>query len=200
MFILGNQNYVNPCSTMPCEIAVSILKVILLFLSAVAIIWAIRSKIRQCRLGSPIEANSVFISKNPLKTVVLQDNPFVDGLWFSRYYQFNTWHLPQQLSLSFNRYTNQVSGGGIDEIGSYTIDGIFSMNTFRMALTKLYQAGTGDPTQNLGHAVIVQLIWDSKHNLFRGKWYIHTNKYRGEDKFELKLGSSTPLLATNPRD
>ncbi|CAF5008317.1 unnamed protein product, partial [Rotaria magnacalcarata] len=157
----------------------------------------IRSWIRQRTGGRPPVDNTVFINQNSRQNVNFQNDPFVDGIWSSRYFQYNKWHAPHQLSLSFNRYSYQVSGGGADEIGTYTIDGIFCIRTLRMGLTKIYQARTGDPTENLGHTVTIQLIWDSKHNRFKGKWYTQTNKYRGEDKFELYIEASAPLLEIN---
>jgi hypothetical protein len=41
----------------------------------------------------------------------------------------------------------------------------------------------------LGHTVTIQLYWNPDNNQFEGKWYVQTAKYRGEDKFELKLSN-----------
>ncbi len=59
-----------------------------------------------------------------------------------------------------------------------------------MGLTKTYQEGTGDLQQNLGHNVTTQMTWNSTQRHFEGKWFVQTNKYSGEDKFELKLEKS----------
>ncbi|CAF2716871.1 unnamed protein product [Rotaria sp. Silwood2] len=138
----SSQNYINPCLTIECEIAVFVSKIVDVLLAAAAIIWAIRTRIRQCTGGRPPVDNTVFINQNSLKNVNFQNNPFMDGIWSSRYYQYNKWHTSHQLSLLFNRYSYQVSGGGTDEIGSYIIDGIFCMRTFRMCLAKVYLVGT----------------------------------------------------------
>ena len=62
--------------------------------------------------------------------------------------------------------------------------------TNRIGLTKTYQRGTGDWQQNLGHNVTIQVAWNVTQHQFEGKWFVRTNKYVGEDKFELKLEKS----------
>jgi hypothetical protein len=81
----------------------------------------------------------------------------------------------------------KVTGSGSDDIGTFTIDGIYSTTTLRIGLTKTYQKGTGNLFQNLGHQVTIQLTWNEKNQQFKGKWYVKTSKYRGEDKFRLKF-------------
>ncbi|CAF1180803.1 unnamed protein product [Adineta steineri] len=61
---------------------------------------------------------------------------------------------------------SRVDGEGNDDIGAFTINGIFCRQTQKLTLTKIYRQGTG-------------------------KWFIHTKKYRGEDKFELKYRQTT---------
>ncbi|CAF4842277.1 unnamed protein product, partial [Rotaria sp. Silwood1] len=191
----------KPCSTFECEMAIIALKVASVLIAVGIIIWSIKKWIVQCTGGRPPEENTEFINQNSRNNLNFGDNPFVDGVWSSRYYQYDKWHTSHQLLLSFNRYSYKVSGQGRDDIGSYTIDGIFCMRTLRMGLTKVYKAGTGDPIENLGHTVTIQLTWDSQHNRFRGKWYTQTNKYRGEGQFELNFEeASAPLLETNNCD
>ncbi|CAF4087681.1 unnamed protein product, partial [Adineta steineri] len=84
-------------------------------------------------------------------------------------------------------------GSGVDDIGSFTIDGTYSNETNRIGLTKQYQIGTGDPSQNLGHQVIIQVTWNEKNNQFEGKWYVQTKKYHGEGKFQLKFDEQQQL-------
>ncbi|CAF4295133.1 unnamed protein product, partial [Adineta steineri] len=69
----------------------------------------------------------------------------------------------------------------------FTINGIYSHETSRLGLSKKYQLGTGNKTENLGHTVTIQLTWNKTSNQFEGKWYVQTNKYRGNDKFQLKF-------------
>ncbi|CAF1423067.1 unnamed protein product [Rotaria sordida] len=93
---------------------------------------------------------------------------------------------------------SKVTGQGTDDVGSFTFDGIFSSENFRLALTQQYEAGTGDPTQNLGHTSTIQLTWNSDNNQFEGAWYVRTHKYSGDGEFELKFeADSIPLLNTN---
>jgi hypothetical protein len=81
----------------------------------------------------------------------------------------------------------KITGSGADDVGTFTIDGTYSVETRRIGLTKQYQAGNGNRSENLGHQVTIQLTWHSDNHQFEGKWYVTTNKYRGEDKFELKF-------------
>mgnify|MGYP000430449988 CR=1 FL=1 len=81
----------------------------------------------------------------------------------------------------------KVTGSGFDDVGTFTVDGVYSTKTNCMGLTKHYQAGTGNPSENLGHKVTIQLTWNHENDAFEGKWYVQTHKYRGEDKFELKF-------------
>ncbi|CAF4769558.1 unnamed protein product, partial [Rotaria sp. Silwood2] len=92
----------------------------------------------------------------------------------------------------------KVTGQGKDDVGDFTVDGIFSSDNLRLALTQSYVAGTGDPKENLGHTSIIQTTWNSKNNQFEGRWYVRTHKYSGDDRFELKLQeTSVPLLNAN---
>jgi hypothetical protein len=117
-------------------------------------------------------------------------NQFESGFWSSQYYQYDAWHGPYRLMLVFDPETWKVTGSGSDDVGAYTIDGIYSTKTNRIGLTKTYQEGTGDLQQNLGHNVTIQMTWNSTQCQFEGKWFVQTNKYSGEDKFELKLEKS----------
>ncbi|CAF2987358.1 unnamed protein product [Rotaria sp. Silwood2] len=112
---------------------------------------------------------------------------FKDGDWQSRYHQYGRWHGPHQLSLMFDRATNKVAGHGYDGVGLFTIDGTFSVANQRMSLTKVYESGTGDRTENFGHTVILELTFNVRNGQFEGKWSVRTNHYCDEDKFELKL-------------
>ena len=117
---------------------------------------------------------------------------FESGNWTSRYYQYKKWHGPHELSLSFDHQTSTIKGSGTDSIGTYAIDGIFSPHSQRIGLTKTYQLGTGNPIENLGHTVTIQLEWNSVHHQFKGKWYVRTKSFRGEDLFELNFGKAYP--------
>ncbi|CAF1199420.1 unnamed protein product [Adineta steineri] len=119
---------------------------------------------------------------------------FPSGQWISRYFQYKKWHGSHLFSLSFNHEQQKVTGSGKDDIGEFSIDGIYSFNTRRIGLTKKYQKGTGNSSQNLEHTVIIQLKWDSQKQLFHGKWYVKTKKYQGEDKFELQFDQSTIVV------
>ncbi|CAF3372279.1 unnamed protein product [Rotaria sp. Silwood1] len=140
--------------------------------------------------GRPLRKNSTFVkvakSKN-FKQEAYDINHFQSGIWSNRYFQYGNWHGPYQLSLSFDPQSMIITGSGSDDVGTFTIHGTYSIETYRMGFTKIYQQGTGNSSENLGHQVTIQLTWNAQNNQFEGKWYVQTSKYHGEDKFELKF-------------
>lgn len=148
--------------------------------------------IRICQ-GRPLRSHTTFIkSGSSNETLELESKLiFQSGTWISRYFQYGRWHGSQRLSLKFDAIQMKVSGAGSDDVGSYTITGLYSPSTQRLALTKKYTQGTGNPSENLGHSVTIQLYWNPKQNQFEGKWYVRTSKYGGENKFELKFSTQT---------
>jgi hypothetical protein len=115
-------------------------------------------------------------------------NPFQSGLWSSQYFQYGKRHGPHQFPLTFDPQSVKVMGSGSDDIGSFTIDGIYSIQTYRIGLTKIYQEGTGNPTENFGHlhVVTIQLTWNKRKRQFEGKYYVVKPKY-DEGRFKLKF-------------
>ena len=131
----------------------------------------------------------------PSAEIELPDSDqFESGVWSSRYYQYGIWHGPYQFSLVFDPETSQVTGNGWDDVGEYTVQGLYSRRTNRMSLIKGYRKGTGNRTQNLGHNVTIQVAWKSSERLFEGRWFVKTSKYSGDDKFQLRLEKSSGAM------
>ncbi|CAF3707252.1 unnamed protein product [Rotaria socialis] len=124
------------------------------------------------------------------KTAVNNENIFQSGVWSGRYFQYEAWHDPQQLWLSFDSNSFTINGHGSDDVGRYTVTGKYSTTTNEIELIKAYQQGTGDEEENLGHSVTIEVTWDSNKQLFSGNWYVDTNSYRDENIFELKFEKS----------
>ncbi|CAF4090130.1 unnamed protein product [Rotaria sp. Silwood1] len=140
--------------------------------------------------GRPRQDNSVFINlvnQNLNQQEEQNVNPFQSGIWSSRYFQYERWHGPHSFLLSFNSQSMKITGSGSDDIGVFTINGIYSTETNRIGLTKTYQLGTGNPLENLGHQVTIQLTWNAQSSQFEGKWYVKTSQYGGQDTFQLKF-------------
>lgn len=129
------------------------------------------------------------ISKISAETKIehLDNNIFPSGDWTSSYFQYHRSHGPYTFSLMFDHQELKVTGSGKDDVGVFSIDGIYSLNTRRIGLTKTYQKGTGNSLENLGHTVTIQLEWNFQKYQFEGKWYVSTHKYRGSDEFTLKF-------------
>lgn len=159
----------------------------------VAVIFTTIFCVRRYR-GRPYRSNVDFISEGKNAASTYEKDHFESGPWSSRYYQKSAWHGPHALTLNFDRGMSTISGEGTDDIGDYTVEGVFSTETHRMGLTKSYRAGTGNPGENFGHTVTLQLVWNSANEQFEGKWFIQTARYRGEDKFQLKFGSHTRIF------
>lgn len=148
--------------------------------------------------GKPRRSNINYINRrqtNQSESQIIDLKLFQSGLWESQYFQYNLWHGPDQMQLSFDSTTSTITGSGSDKIGTYSVVGIYSIQTRRMALTKTYQLGTGNPLENLGHDVIIQLEWNRENSQFQGHWYVRTNKYRGGGEFRLK-SSQPPSYAS----
>lgn len=146
--------------------------------------------------GKPRRPNASFVSRNTtneeeLKSIDL--NLFQSGIWRSQYYQYSKWHGPQELQLTFDSLQSKVTGSGSDNIGVYSINGIYSTQSRRMGLTKTYQLGTGNPLENLGHDVTIQVEWNRYNQQFEGKWYVRTNKFRGSGDFKLTYIQSSSI-------
>lgn len=147
------------------------------------------------RNGRPSHSNAVFIASETTASSGQEKNDisiFKSGYWKSRYFQYGRWHDPCRFSLSFEGGSMKVTGSGSDDVGKFTIDGAYSMETSRLALTKRYQRGSGNLSENLGHHVTIQLTWNAQYSRFEGQWYVETSKYHGEDKFELKFDGHHP--------
>lgn len=161
----------------------------------VAAVALIGFYIHSCLKGKPKQTNVEFIQENTTEKINLGKDPFQYGFWSSRYHQYNKSHGPHSLCLYFNRPSGTVNGQGTDDVGEFRVDGVFSAGTGRLALTKTYRLGTGNQKENYGHSVTIQLVWNDEKSIFEGKWYIHTSKYRGSDKFELEPVKKVENLA-----
>lgn len=130
------------------------------------------------------------------ETQMIDIKLFQSGPWESQYFQYNKWHGPRSVELSFDAEQSKVTGSGSDDIGMYIIDGIYSTETRRLGLTKTYQYGTGNGLENLGHTVTIQLEWDRNKNHFEGKWYVRTAKFKGSGDFILKSDKQQQSLSS----
>jgi hypothetical protein len=131
--------------------------------------------------------------KNSKKYTPLDMSVFKSGSWSTRYLQFGVWFGPDCVSLSFDLTSFKINGSGADDVGTYTINGSYSIEDGRMILIKKYQLGTGDPSGNLGHRVLIRLAWNPETCQFEGNWYVRTKLYCGLDKFELKFNEPPKL-------
>ncbi|UJR38830.1 hypothetical protein I4U23_031495 [Adineta vaga] len=112
----------------------------------------------------------------------------------SRYHQYGKWHNQNRLALSFDTQKFEVRGKGNDDVGVFTIFGVYSTKTQRLNLIKTYQHDRGDPKENLGHEVVIQLTRNLRNRQFEGIWYVRTNQYYQENKSELKFETPVQLF------
>ncbi|CAF1213483.1 unnamed protein product [Adineta steineri] len=153
--------------------------------------------------GRPLQTNLKFVNstnhkiyKHELYDVTI----FTSGIWSSRHYQSGMWHSFSYFMLSFDPKLFKVTGSGLDNIGIFTIDGTYSIETGRMGLIKTYQLGTKKRTEDFKYQMIIQLTWNSETHQFEGKWYVQTNKYRGTDKFQLKFTKQQQQSSPNNKE
>ena len=134
------------------------------------------------------------------------------GNFVGLYWQYGTAHPIPAQTLACRPSTEAgdgggqgaVSGHGFDDVGSFTISGTYS--SARVALSKQYIRGTGNPRENKGHVVELRLqladVFASSperaHDLMRygcpngslgyfGSWHVRTSKYRGDAEMVLWL-------------
>ncbi|CAF0904105.1 unnamed protein product [Adineta ricciae] len=148
--------------------------------------------------GLPRQTNALFVENQMSKTNCEHQkcdlSIFKCGFWKSHYFQYGKWHGPCRFSLKFIDNSKTITGEGSDDVGKFTIRGVYSDQTGRLGLTKTYKKGTGNSSENLGHQVTIQLTWNQLNNRFEGTWYVQTSKYHGEDKFQLTFDA--PHLST----
>ena len=137
-----------------------------------------------------VQNNSTFVNRSNVE----EFNPFQTGIWIAQYSQNTRRHGLHELSLSFDTQSMKITGSGSDDIGLFNINGIYSMETYRIDLKKNYIPGTGDRSQNFGQQVNIQLIWNQLNNQFEGKWHVPMQKYNGQNKFMLRFKSQQPLI------
>ncbi|CAF3818605.1 unnamed protein product [Adineta steineri] len=133
-----------------------------------------------CCAGRPRRSNAKFVNKTTsydAEKQIIDIKLFQSGTWESQYYQYNKWHGPHQVELFFDMHQMKITGSGSDDVGLYSIDGIYSTQTRRIGLTKTYLSGSGNISQNLGHNVIIQLEWNRDNNQFEGKWLSSTDEH-----------------------
>jgi hypothetical protein len=134
--------------------------------------------------GRPVRSNSGYINTGAGIQYDISKSVFISGIFESYYYQYNKYHGPHNVKLGFYpQGGNIVHGGGVDDVGTYTITGTYSPRTLRMGLEKNYQSGTGNSSENLGHTVTIQVEWNSRTQRFEGKYYVQTSKHRDENIF-----------------
>ena len=97
-----------------------------------------------------------------------------------------------------------VVGNGFDDVGTFNMVGTYKLAMLK--LTKQYVPGTGDPRENLGHAVELRLTccdlfaalpsraaelqsWGCPPGNvgFYGTWHVRTRKYKGDGEMCLWL-------------
>ncbi|UJR11169.1 hypothetical protein I4U23_015350 [Adineta vaga] len=182
------------CTGSNCNTGVIVGSIVGGIFGLIAVVFGTMYCYYRCK-GKSLQSNTTFIASAPSdKDQTYSKAYFQTGIWSSRYQQHNRWHGPHQLALTFNTSMSRVDGEGTDDIGAFSIDGIYSFQTNRLALTKVYKPGTGNTTENYGHKVTIQLNWNATLNQFEGKWYIQTSRYRGEDRFELKFHQAIGLI------
>ena len=112
---------------------------------------------------------------------------FQSGIWKGKYYQYGEWTGLPNHRLEFIPSAMTLSGYGTDSIGDYTVDGYYSAHYWHVTMNKKYTPNTGNPLENLGHVVKIELDWKENEQQFKGKYYVKTPKYVGEDQFSLQF-------------
>ncbi|CAF0986924.1 unnamed protein product [Adineta steineri] len=129
----------------------------------------------------------VIYEKTKQEEDVQEANRFQSGTWSIEYYHNEEWYGPFQITLSFNSQSMQVTGSGSDNVGIFALNGVYSAVLEQINITKKYQLGTGDPIENKGHEVKMQLRWHSINHQFEGSSLINYSDYQVQGKCRLKF-------------
>lgn len=151
--------------------------------------------IRSITTSPPVYITIPSVSRKTLP--VLDSTPtttniFQSGTYDMYYYQYGKWHGSFLVQLEFQN--RNVQGSGTDDVGSYDITGNYSRSDFHLDLIKQYKPKTGNPHENLGHQVTINLKWNDQEHQFDGQWIVKTTNYSGQDKFKLKLRQFTKIV------
>lgn len=125
----------------------------------------------------------------------VHDFIFQSGYWSSRYYRNQSWMGPHRISFVFDPQTNQVTGSGTDDQGTFDVtEGVYSPTTRRFGFTKTYRSDSSSVSP-LPSAQIIQITWDAEKKRFVGKWYDSTSYFKSDGDFEMSLdGSQTDYV------
>ena len=140
---------------------------------------------------------------------IADSHSHVRGNYVGLYWQYGRAHVIPAQSLEVHP-DGTVVGAGFDDVGHFSIDG--SCSGARLALSKKYARGTGNPRENKGHTVELRLlncvlaesapplhgVARPQHDLARygapphaigwfGTWHVRTFNYRGDAMMALWL-------------
>ena len=139
------------------------------------------------RLIKALPSNDIYVQGGKYIGYGIGDSFFRSGSYETYYFQYGNLHGPFPIKLAFDPHAGYVvDGGGKDDIGSFVISGIYSPNTLRMGLTKKYQSGTGNPNENLGHEMTIQVEWNNELQEFRGQYYLETSQHADRNEFVIR--------------
>lgn len=113
------------------------------------------------------------------------------GTWRGYYNQYGRDHSLCDFSLQFE--DGLVSGTGVDNVGHYTITGVYGGPGGRIAFAKEYQAGSTNESgvenrvENLGHLAEYRAepAGPELGQGLKGTWYVKTHSYTGSGGFHL---------------
>ncbi|CAF1562178.1 unnamed protein product [Didymodactylos carnosus] len=156
--------------------------------------------IRKCCRGRTFYSTSQWVNRRELFSQDLGEKPeiFHSGSWSGEYFQDGYYHKLPECTIKFDYERSTLTGHGTDDVGDYTLTGVYSTRTLKMGIVKTYILGTGPNRQhNLGHNVNIHLEWNENEKDFQGKWYVRTSQYQGENKYKLRcLDPSPPMYHT----
>jgi hypothetical protein len=103
------------------------------------------------------------------------------------FFKDGAWHGTNNWTLSFYPQADHtVYGKGRDNLDIFVATGVYSPRTLRIAFNKRYQSGLGNPRQNSGQTMTIQVARNTNTQRFEGKYYLKVGRHREEQRYMIQ--------------
>lgn len=140
-----------------------------------------------CLTGTALLPNKSYVASGIRRYDSGSNGVFRPGPYSTYSMKDGALHGPYHLTLAFYPTSGHiVFGKGEDEMGRYSVKGVYSPTTRRMGLEKYYQTGPTESDRNSRPKVTIQVQWNGSASGFEGKYYLKHGKQHAEQKYIIR--------------